>query len=456
MKVYRALTIAGSDSGGGAGIQADLKTFAALGVHGMSAITAITAQNTVSVTGIMKVDPEIVRQQIKAVVEDIGVDAIKTGMLYSEDIIEVVRDEVSKIDVPLVVDPVMMSKTGAPLLRQEAMKAMEELLIPEATIITPNAHEAEKLAGIKVDDLKSMEEAAKRIAKLGAKGVVIKGGHVKEVEALDVLLYGGELYHLKAKRLSPDTTHGTGCSFASAIAAHLAKGLTVPQAVKEAKAFISEAIEHGLSVGRGIGPVNPMAKLYKDAERYEVMERLHESINLLEGIHKAGLFVPRCRTNFGYALSYARGREDVVTVPGGIVRYHDRMKAASHPEFGVSEHIADVVLQAMKFDKKRRSAMNLKHSKEFLSKARELGMSIFYFDEKKKLEGTKDENMRWDIEPAIKLIGKVPDLIEDLEGSGKEPMIILLGESPEEVVEKFRSIVKRLLKEAKERSRNHT
>jgi hydroxymethylpyrimidine/phosphomethylpyrimidine kinase len=444
MKVYRALTIAGSDSGGGAGIQADLKTFAALGVHGMSAITAITAQNTVSVTGIMKVDPEMVRKQIRAVVEDIGVDAIKTGMLYSEDIIEVVSDEASKIDVPLVVDPVMMSKTGAPLLRQEAMRAMRELLIPKATVVTPNAHEAEKLAGIKVNNLRAMEEAAKRIARLGAKGVVIKGGHIKEVEALDVLLYDGKLYHFKAKRLPSDTTHGTGCSFASAIAAYLAKGLTVPQAVKEAKGFINEAIEHGLRVGRGVGPVNPMAKLYKDAERYEVMEELHESINLLEELPKAGLFIPKCRTNFGYALSYAKGRGDVATVPGGMIRHDDRMKAVGHPEFGISDHIADVILQAMKFDEKRRSAMNLKHSKELLIKARELGMSILCLGEREGVEGLGGKNMRWNIEPAIKLAGKVPDLIEDLGGLGKEPMIILLGNNPKDVVEKLREAVKRL------------
>jgi hydroxymethylpyrimidine/phosphomethylpyrimidine kinase len=256
--IPRALTIAGSDSGGGAGIQADLKTFSALGVYGMTAITAVTAQNTVSVTGIVELPPEAVAQQIDAVVTDIGVDAAKTGMLSSAAIIEAVADRIRHHRLTtLVVDPVMISKSGASLLRPEAMDALRRRLLPLALVVTPNLHEAAVLAGREIRTIEQMEEAARRLAGLGPRYVVVKGGHL-EGAAVDVLFDGTRLERLEAPRVPTPHTHGTGCVFSAAITAHLARGDEVTPAIRAAKRFVTRAIEEALPLGRGHGPANPL------------------------------------------------------------------------------------------------------------------------------------------------------------------------------------------------------
>jgi hydroxymethylpyrimidine/phosphomethylpyrimidine kinase len=262
-----ALTIAGSDSGGGAGIQADLKAFAALGVHGMSAITALTAQNTVGVFGVVEIDPEFVAQQIDAVVDDIGVDATKTGMLSSVPIIEVVAAKVEERGLqPLVVDPVMMAKGGDPLLRPDAIETLRRRLLPLATVVTPNLPEAAALCGRPVASLDSMREAARAIHALGPSHVVVKGGHLGgEQDAVDILFDGVELVELRRPRFETPHTHGTGCTFASAIAAGLAQGLSVAKAVDQAKELVTEAVRHGLPLGAGHGPAHTMALLYQRA-----------------------------------------------------------------------------------------------------------------------------------------------------------------------------------------------
>lgn len=262
-----ALTIAGSDSGGGAGIQADLRAFAALGVHGMSAITALTAQNTTGVFGVVELSPEFVGQQIDVVVGDLGVDATKTGMLSSQPIIEVVADRVRAHGLrPLVVDPVMMAKGGDPLLRPDAVDALRKLLIPLATVVTPNLPEAEALAGSPVESLEGMREAARAIHALGPQAVVVKGGHLGGgADAVDLLFDGATFVEFRGPRIDTPHTHGTGCTFASAIAAGLALGLGLEQAVGQAKALITAAVRHGLPLGHGHGPANGMALLYERA-----------------------------------------------------------------------------------------------------------------------------------------------------------------------------------------------
>jgi len=264
----RALTIAGSASGGGAGIQADLKTFAALGVYGMSAITSITAQNTMGIQGVYDLPAEFVGLQIESVVTDIGVDAVKTGMLSNAEIIAVVRAKVLEHHLSnLVIDPVMMAKNGTSLLREEAREALIEQLIPLAKVITPNLAEAEALTGLEVEDLASMKEAAKAIHRMGSQNVVVKGGHLTG-ECIDVLYDGRTFREYAASRLQTNNTHGTGCTFASAIAAGLAKGQSVPEAVKQAKEYITLALRHGTSlrIGKGHGPLHHLAHLYGEAK----------------------------------------------------------------------------------------------------------------------------------------------------------------------------------------------
>src|SRR5579875_1973177 len=259
-----ALTIAGSDSGGGAGIQADLKTFSALGVFGTSAIVAITAQNTLGVRSWIALPPEMVAAQIDAVIEDLGADAVKTGMLANAAIIAVVAERLRAHRLStLVVDPVMVAKSGDPLLEPDAVAALRDRLLPLALVITPNWPEAAELTGRPVRSLAEARDAARALVELGARHAVVKGGH-GEGPAVDVL-YDGERFHdYEAPRIETRHTHGTGCTFASAIAAELAKGATVPEAVARAKAYLTAALERAPQLGHGHGPVHHFWALWKD------------------------------------------------------------------------------------------------------------------------------------------------------------------------------------------------
>lgn len=255
--VRKALTIAGSDSGGGAGIQADLKTFAALGVYGSSVITAITAQNTLGVTAVHEVPTEVIAAQLDAVLGDIGADAAKTGMLSSAPIIATVAAAVRRHGLDrLVVDPVMVAKSGDRLLREDAVAALRAELLPLALIVTPNIPEAETLAGMTIATAEDRREAARRIAAYGPRAVVIKGGHI-EGDPIDLLYDGRSFVEIgSGPRIDTPNTHGTGCTFASAIAAELARGEDVEDAVRAAKAYLTEALRASYAIGGGHSPVN--------------------------------------------------------------------------------------------------------------------------------------------------------------------------------------------------------
>ncbi|MFN2488375.1 MAG: bifunctional hydroxymethylpyrimidine kinase/phosphomethylpyrimidine kinase [Actinomycetota bacterium] len=263
--VPTALTIAGSDSGGGAGIQADLKVFLALGCHGMSAITALTAQNTVAVTGIHEVPAEFVIAQIDAVASDIGVDAAKTGMLASPAIVEAVAKAVEANDIGnLVVDPVMVAKSRARLLSRDAVASLRERILPLATVVTPNLYEAELLLGAELRSLADMRAAARELVALGPASVLVKGGHLDAEESVDVFYDGDDLIELAGPRYATTDTHGTGCVLAAALAARLARRDDVRSAVLFAKDFVTGAIRHGLRLGAGHGPVDPGWRLARD------------------------------------------------------------------------------------------------------------------------------------------------------------------------------------------------
>lgn len=255
--IKQVLTIAGSDSGGGAGIQADLKAMSANGVFAMSVITAITAQNTEEVTDVFELPPSIIASQLDAVFDDFDVAAVKTGMLSSTAIVEIVVKMLTLQKIAtLVVDPVMVSKSGHPLLRPEAVNAVKTQLLPLAFVVTPNIHEAQQLSGIQITSLADARRAAKVIHGFGCKHVLVKGGHLLSERATD-LLYDGRFFNvLKGEFIETRHTHGTGCTFASALAAHLARGRSVLDAAQAAKAYVTQAIRHGLAIGHGHGPTD--------------------------------------------------------------------------------------------------------------------------------------------------------------------------------------------------------
>jgi hydroxymethylpyrimidine/phosphomethylpyrimidine kinase len=260
--ICKVLTIAGSDSGGGAGIQADLKTFQELGVYGMTAITAVTAQNTVGVQGIFPLSAEALERQLQSIGEDLTPDSVKTGMLHSAEIIHTVAEAIRKFGWRnIVIDPVMLAKGGDTLLQEDAVDALRRELLPLAEVVTPNIPEAEKLTGMRITGRESRLEAALTIRSFGPKHVIIKGGHddADKQRATDLLLMGETVIEYSSERIDTKHTHGTGCSFASAIAAGLAQGIPLSEAVMQAKGFIQAAISHSLSIGSGHGPTNHWA-----------------------------------------------------------------------------------------------------------------------------------------------------------------------------------------------------
>ena len=450
MKIPRALTIAGLDSGGGAGITADLKTFHALGVYGMVALTAVTAQNTLGVKAVQEIDPSVVEAQINAVAEDIGVDAAKTGMLSSSPIMEVVAKAVKRWGFPLVVDPVMYAKSGDPLIRPEAMDTLKRVIIPIAKVVTPNAPEASHLAGFHVETLDDARKAAKVIAEeLHPEIVIVKGGHLTGDESIDIVYFrdSGEYRELRAPRIDTKNTHGTGCSFSAAIAAGLAKGLDPWNAIKIAKELITTAIKYSLPLGHGHGPVNPMAWLEPKAYRIEVLEEMNRALSIIEkNAETIGNYIPEVQSNLGYALPafYARDTDDVAAVPGRIVKYMGRAKPSGPPTFGASSHVASYILTVMKYDPEMRAAINIKYDEDIIKAARELGYVVSSYDRRQEppeIKTKEGASIPWGTEQAIRAVGRVPDVIYHLGDWGKEPEIVILGRTPTEVLEKLLNII---------------
>jgi hydroxymethylpyrimidine/phosphomethylpyrimidine kinase len=441
----RVLTIAGSDSGGGAGIQADLKAITLLGGYGMSVITGLTAQNTVGVQGILEIPARFVERQIDSVLSDIGTDAIKTGMLVNQEIIEVVAKKIKQYRVKrVVVDPVMVSKSGAHLLRKEAQDALISRMIPLAWVVTPNLMEASVLSGLKVHSLEGMKKAAQYIYRLGAKYVVVKGGHLRG-KAVD-LIYDGKIFNeMEGPRIESKNTHGTGCTFASAIATLLARGNSVPEAVRKAKTFVAMAIQSGLSLGKGIGPTNASAYVLKEIERYRVIQELKKAIEMLRE-ENIGHLIPEVSSNLGYALPQAEGIGDVAAFPGRIVRFRGSVATSSDPEFGASQHVANIILTVMKFDPEYCSAMNIRYSKENVAQLKRNGFLVGHFDrrlEPKRLKEKEGSSLEWGVGEVLRKMRRVPDFIYDEGDVGKEPMIRVLGRNPMEVIQKILKAVGR-------------
>ncbi len=442
-----ALTIAGSDPSGGAGIQGDLKTFASLKVYGVAALTALTIQNTIGVKEIVNIPTEVVRKQVDVVVEDIGVDAAKTGMLYTAGIVKVVAEEIEEHGFPLVVDPVLVSTTGTPLLKPEAIETLVRFLLPLATIVTPNAPEASVLAHLQVTSLKDVRKAAERIAAYGPKAVVVKGGHISHDRAVDILYVNGEFKELEAEWVDTKTSHGAGCCFSAAITAQLAKGMDVFEAVEVAKVFVTRALKHGLLLGKGNSPVNPMAHLYQESEKWFVVQNIRKALRILESHPTVTKLIPEVQSNLVMAPNYTVDYLEFAGVPGRIVRLREGVKASADPEFGVSTHVASTLAVAITFNPEIRAGMNIRYTDQILSICKELGYTTSSYDrglepeDVKKAEGA---STHWGAKQAIRRLGKVPDIIYHEGDWGKEPLITVLGRTAVDVVDKVLRIAEKL------------
>jgi hydroxymethylpyrimidine/phosphomethylpyrimidine kinase len=441
MEVPCVLTIAGSDSGGGAGIQADLKTITVLGAFGMSAVTALTAQNTRQVQAVWPVSGDFVLRQIQTVASDIPIHAAKTGMLANLEVVEAVAEGLRRFEIrPLVVDPVLVAKGGDSLLEEQARDGLVHHLFPLADIITPNLPEAQILSGHPVNSHEERSEAARRLRDMGPKAVLIKGGHGKDDEAADLLFDGSEFFVYRTPRLDTPHTHGTGCTLSAAIATFLAKGFDLPDAVKEAKGFITEAIRFGLPIGKGHGPTNPYAAAFRDTERLRILDALSQAACRLEQAPWLRGLAPEVQSNLGYALPRAATYRDVAAFPGRIVRLADGIRTVRPPAFGASRHIASVIMAAMHTYPLVRSAMNIRFSEEILRKAQEKGLHAASFDRNREPEEVKareGSTLEWGTMEAIRHAPVRPDLIYDRGELGKEPMIRILGTDPADVLQKL-------------------
>jgi hydroxymethylpyrimidine/phosphomethylpyrimidine kinase len=437
----RVLTIAGSDSGGGAGIQADLKTITILGGYGMSVITAVTAQNTVGVQAIVELPLDFIESQIDSVVSDIGVDVVKTGMLSSSEIVSLVAGKIEQYRLKrVVIDPVMVAKSGDPLLKQEARTALRVKLIPLSFLVTPNLPEATELCGFDVKDPETMRQAARCIYEMGARHVLVKGGHL-EGESVDILFDGKNFHEYGGPRILTKNTHGSGCTFASAIATELAKANSIHESVRRAKDFMTTAIRFSLSLGHGHGPTNPYAVVAREIERFHVLESLKRGFERLRG-EKIGSLIPEVQSNLGYALPYAASQAEVAAFPGRITRLGGSIATVAPPEFGGSSHVARIILTLMRYDPRFRSVMNIRFSQKIVAACEGAQLCVRSFDRADEPAAIKEKegsSLEWGTGVVLEK-GEIPDVIFDQGDVGKEPMVRVIGRNPDEVVRKILKI----------------
>ena len=448
MKISKVATIAGSDSGGGAGIQADLKTISALGGFGMSVITALTAQNTCGVQGIFEVPPDFIAQQFDSIMSDIGVDAAKTGMLATPEILSIVADKIMEYRIEkLVVDPVMVAKGGARLLSGKAEHTMIDRLIPLSLVITPNIPEAEVLTSLSITGIDEMKHAAEIIHSMGARNIVIKGGHLSG-DAVDVLYDGSTFHEMRTERIATKNTHGTGCTFSAAVAAGLASGLTVIQAVTRAKEYVTTAIRFSLELGSGHGPTNHFAEVMNDREKFICIESLQRAFVKLHR-SRCGAIIPEIQSNLGYALPCPVNESHVAAFRGRLIRSGDHVSKIHDPSFGASHHIARIILTVMEFDNSIRSAMNIRYSEGIVEACRALSLSIDSFsrgDEPRDVGSTEGASLPWGVRKVLSSRADVPDIIYDRGDIGKEPIVRVLGKNPEEVADMVIAISEKMKK----------
>ena len=444
MKV--ALSIAGSDSGAGAGIQADLKTFTSLGVYGCTAITAVTAQNTQEVSSVFEVTPECITEQIRSVILDMPPDAIKIGMVYNKPNIETIRRVLKGSKVPIVLDPILSAGTGGKLLLPEAFESFKADLIPLSTIITPNRIEAQKITGIQIISRSDIARAARKIKNLGAKNVIIKGNHFEKKQVADILLTSeGRLIEVSNSKLSSEEMHGTGCNFSAAITAFLARNFSIIDAFKLANKYVRDSLQNALKIGKGLLVANPASSMYDYASRYVVLKGLQWAIEDIETSDNFGILLPETQSNIAFALPDARELDHIAAIKGRIIKIGDTARSASSMvEFGASKHVGSALLAYMTVNRLVRSAMNIKYDE----KIRRIAKAVFkvsnYDRSKEPRHILKKEGMSifWGIKYAL---AKNPEaeIIYHEGAIGKEPMCIIFASNPAEVVNKIRTILKR-------------
>lgn len=436
-----ALTVAGSDSGGGAGIQADLKTMEAFGVFGTSAITSLTAQNSTGVRGVEDVSPEFVAKQIDAVVEDFDVDAVKTGMLSNAETVGVVADKIEEYDLRAVVDPVMIAQSGDRLLSEDAEEVVRDELLPRATLSTPNAPEAETLTDVEVSSPETMAEAADELVEQGADAALVTGGHIEGERVVDVLADSEGTHRFEKARVEKGATHGTGCALSSAIAAELAKGASLGDSVGTAEAFLYRAVRYGLNVGEGANSVHHLVSLRNEAARSDALDAVRDTLARFGEADGFARLLPEVGMNVGVATPYALEQDEIAAVEGRIRRTRGGF-AASCVRFGASGHVARYLL-ALREHVDAGAACNLRNDTTVRAALSSTNLTTVEVDRDNQPEEVREGeggSMEWSARTAVRKADGFPDAVVDAGAVGKEPMVRLAARDADELVERVLEI----------------
>ncbi|MFA5452349.1 MAG: bifunctional hydroxymethylpyrimidine kinase/phosphomethylpyrimidine kinase [Candidatus Methanomethylophilaceae archaeon] len=429
-----ALSIAGSDSIGGAGIQADVKAMGSLGVHACVVITAVTAQNTQAVERIYPMPVDMIQDQLGAILKDADIKAIKTGMLYSPEIVEVVADVLEDHDMPLIIDPVMISGVGDSLATSNLAKSIKRDLMPLCELITPNRYEAETLAKMEINDEDDAKLACELIGKEGS-SVLLKGGHMNGKTVIDYLYLSSEFTKLERPRLER-AGHGGGCTLSAYITAHMAKGMDIMNSVLRSRDLIQESIASMYVIGKGDKCVNPMVKMQDDTPKFHILDEIDAAADTLINMIPSS-WVPAAGMNIAYSLPSPAGPEDIAAIDGRITFHNGSVRKNGKAKFGAAEHTSYLLLSVIKFDPEIRASINLEYSEELIDVLEEVGFSIETFDRKKH----KDDRLGEITTHTIKAAGKVPDVFLDKGTSKKEMMIRIMGKTPKDLLQKLELIL---------------
>ena len=421
------LSIGGSDPSSGAGIQSDVKTFENHDVYGFTVITAITSQNTKKISKIAPISAKDIRTQLESVLSDFQIDAIKIGMVYDSSIIKIVNTMIKNQKCPIVVDPIIESTTKKILLKKSAISSYKKYIIPLATIITPNKKEAKILSGTS-----KAEDAAKELQKLGAKNVIITGFRESEKEIEDFVMEVDNNYILKGKKIKI-INHGSGCNYSASITASLAKKKSIYEATVTAKEYVYQSIKKSKNLGKGIKITHK--------EISKIQKELSHSILDFQNIKNVSKLIPECQTNFVFSKNKPKTIKNVLGISGRLVKSGNNVIQAGELVFGGSQHVATAVIQVSKKFSKIRSAINIKYEPKIITNAKKHRMSVLSYDRKnesKKSKSKENSSISWGISSCLK--SNIPDIIYHKGDFGKEPMIIVFGETPAEVVRKIKLI----------------
>jgi len=417
------LSIGGSDPSSGAGIQSDIKTFSNHGVYGFTVVTAVTSQNTKNVASIEPVSTKSLMAQLDSILSDFHVDAIKIGMVYNSQIIKVIHSKLRKFKVPIVVDPIIKSTTGATLLKKSALHDYRKMIVPLADVITPNKYEAKVLSGTS-----NTNKSAKKIQAMGAKCVIITGATSSNSQISDFVLEENRKYIISGKKI-PTRNHGSGCNYSAAISASLAKGNTIHYAVKTAKDYVYQSIRNSKNIGKG---VNITHKNISNG-----MRELSDSINHFKQIQNIYKIIPECQTNFVFAKKNPKSVMDVLGVSGRLVKSGKEVVTAGEIVYGGSQHVGTAVIQVNKKFPEIRSGLNIKYDPKIISKAKKSRYTVLSYDrtkEPKKSKQKENSSISWGISNSLN--AKSPDVIYHKGDIGKEPMILIFGKNPDDVIRK--------------------